>query len=235
VGRLEQLKLLLADREYPTAQELADDLGVSLRTLHRDLALLRDLGVPVLGIAGRGGGIELERGWSLGRVHLNEVEAMGLLLSLAIAAQVRSPLLIADIEGLERKIAQAFAPGQATRIRSLRRRVLLGDPASETVVAGHGRVNGPTARGLLGAFTSQRVARIRYAAQSGEVTDREIEPHYLLFASPVWYVLAWDRLREDARSFRADRLVDVVATPSTFRLRAPDGFLDNSALAVRPL
>lgn len=235
VERLEELKLLLADREYTTANELAADLGVSLRTLHRDLALLRELGVPVGGVAGRGGGVYLERGWSLGRVHLNESEAIGLLLSLAIAEQVRSPLLLDDVRSIERKLAHAFAPSQAGRIRSLRRRVLIGRPASATVVAGHGRVPGATTRALLAAFTAQRSARIRYTDQSGTATAREIEPHYLYFSRPVWYVLAWDRLRDDARSFRVDRITDVSPDGASFRLRPADTFLDEGDLDARAL
>lgn len=235
LARLEALKLLLAEREYTTAGDLADDLGVSLRTLHRDLATLRDLGVPVSGAAGRGGGVFLERGWSLGRVHLNEREAMGLLLSLAIADRLGSPLLLTDLRSVERKITQAFAPAQAGRIRTLRRRVLLGPPASAAVVASQ-RVPSPAvARGLLEGFTAQRMMRIEYADQAGTASSREVEPHYLYFAAPVWYVLAWDRLRNDHRSFRLDRIARVSLDRSTFRLRSPERFIDTVELAARTL
>ena len=90
--RLEDLKGLLAERDVTTPQELAAELGVSVRTLHRDLAMLRELGAPIDGDRGRGGGLRLEQGWSMGRVHLNESEAMGLLLSLTIAEKIGSPL-----------------------------------------------------------------------------------------------------------------------------------------------
>jgi predicted DNA-binding transcriptional regulator YafY len=53
--RLEALKALLAERDYTTAAELAAELSVSVRTLHRDLALLRDLGIPV--------DTDRDRGW----------------------------------------------------------------------------------------------------------------------------------------------------------------------------
>jgi predicted DNA-binding transcriptional regulator YafY len=235
VSRLEALKLLLAEREYSTAADLADDLGVSLRTLHRDLAMLRDLGVPVSGLAGRGGGVFLERGWSLGRVHLNEHEAVGLLLSLAIAQQTRSPLLLDDIRSIERKVAQAFAPSQAAKIRSLRRRVLVGRPASPNVLEHHRPTQPATTRPLLAAFTSQRVAKIRYTDQTGARTSRVIEPHYLYYSTPVWYVLAWDQLRDDIRSFRIDRIDQIEVTPSTFRVRPPDRFVGSVELDARPL
>src|SRR5215203_3057996 len=94
VLRLDALRVLLADREVTTAGDLAADLGVSLRTVQRDLVALRDLGMPIESERGRGGGIRLERGWSLGRVHLNEPEALGMLLSLTIAEKIGSPLLL---------------------------------------------------------------------------------------------------------------------------------------------
>lgn len=137
VLRLDALKVLLADRDTTTAGDLATDLGVSVRTVQRDLAALRQLGMPIDSDRGRGGGIRLERGWSLGRVHLNESEALGLLLSLTIAEKIGSPLLLGDLRSITRKVTTAFAPAQARRIRALRRRVLVGQSASGHVVTSY--------------------------------------------------------------------------------------------------
>lgn len=235
VARLEALKLLLAERDYTTAADLADDLGVSVRTLHRDLALLRELGVPVGGFAGRGGGVYLERGWSLGRVHLNESEAMGLLLSLAIAHRVDSPLLLGDIRSIERKVTRAFAPSQASRIRSLRGRVLVGTPASATVTSTYRPPTAAVTGPLLASFISQRAAVIRYADQNSVSSSRTIEVHYLLYSLPVWYVLAWDHLRTDARSFRLDRIEHITVTQDAFRLHDVDRFADIAELGAHPV
>jgi predicted DNA-binding transcriptional regulator YafY len=226
ITRLEDLKLLLAEREYATAADLASDLGVSLRTLHRDLATLRELGIPVAGLSGRGGGVYLERGWSLGRVHLNESEAMGLLLSLAIAQQVNSPLLLGDIRSIERKVTQAFAPSQASRIRTLRRRVIIGQPASKAVLDTYHPPSASITRPLLEAFTGQRLGDVRYRDRVGALSRRSIEIHYLYYSLPVWYALAWDRLRNDVRSFRVDRIASAVVAAESFKLRAPDRFVD---------
>lgn len=233
IGRLEQLKLLLAEREYTTATDLADDLGVSVRTLHRDLAVLRELGVPVGGAAGRGGGVFLERGWSLGRVHLNEREALGLLLSLAIAEKVGSPLLLEDLRSIERKIAAAFAPTQSSRIRTMRRRVLIGTPASPRVIGTYRTPNGRVTRALLEAFAEQRRAEIGYVDQTGASSRREVEIHYLYYSLPIWYALAWDRLRGDVRSFRIDRIADLTVGDAAFRLRAADAFVSVVELDAR--
>lgn len=233
LARLEELKALLAEREYTTADDLAADLGVSLRTLHRDIETLRELGVPVAGTVGRGGGLSLERGHSLGRVHLNETEAMSLLLSLAIAEKANSPLLLGDLRSVERKIIAAFAPSQVARIRSLRRRVLIGDPASSKVRATYGPPAPAVTRKLLESFTQQREIEIGYTSVTGVETSRLVEVHYLLYSQPVWYALSWDLLRRDVRSFRVDRIGTIELHTATFRLRPVDAFADSVETGIR--
>jgi predicted DNA-binding transcriptional regulator YafY len=226
VLRLDSLRVLLADREVSTAGDLAAELGVSLRTVQRDLVALRDLGMPIESDRGRGGGIRLERGWSLGRVHLNESEALGMLLSLTIAEKIGSPLLLDDLRSVRRKVSAAFAPAQSRRIRALRGRVLVGSPASDGVLTTYSPPPASVTQGLMRAFLYQHVASIRYQDQSGTVTDREIETQYLYYNLPVWYALAWDRLRDDVRFFRLDRLQRIQPLAADFRLRRPDPFLN---------
>lgn len=224
VMRLEALKGLLAERDVTTAGELAAELGVSVRTVYRDLATLRALGTPIDSDRGRGGGLSLERGWSLGRVHLNESEAIGLLLSLTIAERIGSPLLLDDLRSITRKIGSAFAPAQARRIMALRRRILVGEPASEQVLATYDPPPPNITRPLLDAFTHRRLARITYRDQRDAVTERDVEAQYLYYNFPVWYLLAWDRLRDDVRSFRIDRIQTVHGLPTDFRARRADTF-----------
>jgi predicted DNA-binding transcriptional regulator YafY len=235
VDRVETLKALLAERDYTTASELADELRVSVRTLHRDLAVLRDLGMPIDSDRGRGGGIRLEHGWSLGRVHLKESEAIGLLLSLAIAEKVGSPLLLEDTRSVARKIAASFAPAQARRILALRRRILVGAPASTQVLATHASPPASVARPLLDAFARQRNATIRYTDQLGQVTERDIELQCLYYNVPIWYALAWDHLREDVRFFRFDRISRAHLHGSEFRLRPASLFLQAGEPDARTL
>jgi predicted DNA-binding transcriptional regulator YafY len=233
--RLDALKVLLADRDTTTAGDLAIELGVSVRTVQRDLAALRELGMPVESDRGRGGGVRLERGWSLGRVHLNESEALGLLLSLTIAEKIGSPLLLGDLRSITRKVSTAFAPAQARRIRALRGRVLVGQPASGRVLTSYTPPQTPVTRALLDSFLYQRVAAIRYEDQTATVTEREIETQYLYYNVPVWYALAWDRLRDDVRSFRIDRIQRIHPLPGQFRLRRPDPFLAAGEPEARPM
>jgi predicted DNA-binding transcriptional regulator YafY len=226
VLRLDALKVLLADRDVTTVGDLSAELGVSLRTVQRDVAALRDLGIPIESERGRGGGIRLEPGWSLGRVHLNESEALGMLLSLTIAEKIGSPLLLGELRSIQRKVSAAFAPRQSRRIRDLRRRVLVGGQASDRVLASYSPPQASVTQGLMQAFLYQHVASIRYQDQSGTVTDREIETQYLYYNMPVWYTLAWDRFRDDVRFFRLDRVQRIQPLAADFRLRRPDPFLE---------
>jgi predicted DNA-binding transcriptional regulator YafY len=222
---LEALKGLLAERDYTTAAELAAELSVSVRTLHRDLALLRDLGIPIDSDRGRGGGLRLERGWSLGRVHLSESEAIGMLLSLTIAEKVGSPIMLDDARTIARKIATSFAPAQASRILAMRRRILVGAQASDQVLSAYRAPPGAVTQPLLDAFVNRRVAVIRYQDQHATVTEREIELQYLYYNLPVWYALVWDRLRDNVRFFRIDRIKRIQLLREQFRLRRDDQFL----------
>jgi predicted DNA-binding transcriptional regulator YafY len=233
--RLDELRGLLAARDFTTATELATELGVSVRTLHRDLALLRDQGVPVDSDRGRGGGLSLAAGWSVGRVHLNESEALGLLLSLAIAERVGSPLLLDDLRSVRRKIAASFAPAHARRILAIRRRILIGNSASDRVLATVSRPSPAVTRPVLAAFAQQRIATIDYRDGHGARSKRTIEAQYLYYALPIWYLVAWDRLRQDIRSFRIDRIIDVELADETFRLRRPEQFLAAGESTAHPL
>jgi predicted DNA-binding transcriptional regulator YafY len=217
--------VLLAERDYTTATHLAEELGVSVRTVQRDLAFLRDLGMPVDSDRGRGGGLRLEHGWALGRVHLNETEAIGLLLALTIAEKVGSPLLLDDTRSIARKIASSFAPAQARRILAIRRRILVGASASPVVLSSYVPPNARVTKPLLHAFANRRVAVITYHDRQAHVTERKVELQYLYYNVPVWYALAWDRLRDDVRSFRIDRIKTVQLHSEAFSLRREERFL----------
>jgi len=235
LGRLEELKGLLKARDHSTAEALAAELGVSRRTLHRDLALLRDSGVPMESDRGRGGGLRLHRNWSLGRVHFSAAEAVDLLLSIAIAERIESPVLLRQLPGIKRKLVASFGESHQTQIRTLRRRILLGPPATEPVLASYRDSPRRTLAGLAEAFLNTRCVSLEYVDRNGAVTSREVEPQFLYLSMPVWYLLAWDRLRGAVRHFRIDRIRAVTLLEGTFRLADPRPFVEEIELVVAAL
>jgi predicted DNA-binding transcriptional regulator YafY len=223
--RLEELRGLLGAREHVTVAELAEELGVSLRTVHRDLGVLRDLGVPIESERGRGGGLRIHRAWAMGRMHLNAAEAVDLLLSLAIAERMGSPLLLTTLASIRRKVVAAFGADHRTRIRGLRRRILVGRPASRQVTASFVPPGARALAGVAEAFVEMRTLTITYRDQRGRVSARDVEPHFLYLNAPVWYLLTWDRLRQAVRTFRADRISSITVLATRFQLAEPAPFL----------
>jgi predicted DNA-binding transcriptional regulator YafY len=225
LDRLERLQGLLKDGDSVIAEEIAAELGVSLRTLRRDIAVLRDRGVPLEADRGRGGGMRLAPRWSIGRLQLGEQEAIDLLLSMAIAEKMDSPILLGEIGRVRQKLSASFSDRQQARIRSLRKRIFLGSPASERVLATYHKPDAGALNAVKQAFFEMRILRIEYRDQSGRTTTREIEPQFLWLFPPVWYLHCWDRLRDGVRSFRIDRLRAAMLLDATFRARDPKLFL----------
>jgi len=233
--RLEELTALLKAREHATAADLSAELGVSLRTLNRDLAMLRDSGVPIESDRGRGGGLRLQRNWSLGRLHLSPEEAIDLLLSVAIAERMNSPLLLQQLAPIKRKIVAAFSEGYQGKIRSLRKRILVGAPASAQVLASFSPPARKPLAGIADAFFNMKCIGIDYIDQNGVVTSRSVEPQFLYLNVPVWYLLAWDRLRAAVRHFRIDRIKSVTPLDSGFRLADSRLFLAEAEQGIEAL
>lgn len=233
--RLEELKGLLKAREHVTAAELSAELGVSIRTLNRDLEVLRDSGIPIESDRGRGGGLRLQRNWALGRLHLSPEEAIDLLLSIAIAERMNSPLLLQRLTPIKRKIVAAFSESYQPRIRSLRKRILVGMPASEQVVASFSPPQRGALTGIAEAFFNMRCIAIDYVDQNGATTSRDVEPQFLYLSVPVWYLLAWDRLRGAVRYFRIDRIERAEVLEASFRLADPRPFLAEAEEGIEAL
>jgi predicted DNA-binding transcriptional regulator YafY len=227
--RLQRLDLLasrLKADEAMTVAGLAAEFGVSPRTLFRDIAILRDRGLPVEADRGRGGGVRLHRTWGIGRLTLSYREAVDLLVSLAIAEQLRSPWLIANLDAIRRKLRASFAPAMRGRIDGLSARIHVGRGASVPVLQGFSRPPDDAVNSLFRAFVEQRLVRFGYVDAEGRQSERLAEPQRLLLNYPVWYMIGWDLDRGAVRSFRCDRMAGVTVGEEDFALRPPETFAE---------
>lgn len=199
--------------------ELAIEFGVSRRTLTRDLALLRDRGLPVDADRGRGGGVRVSATWGVGQLNLSYREAVDLLVSLAVAEQARSPILMANLAPIRRKLVASFSSATRGRVNKLKARLLIGEPASVPVMTTYTPPTARVVKSLHEAFLMMQAACITYEDGAGRRSQRNIEPHFLLLNYPVWYVLAYDLMRQDLRTFRCDRLKAVQPLEQKFDMR----------------
>jgi predicted DNA-binding transcriptional regulator YafY len=219
-NRLDRLVGLLRQDEIWTMKRLADQLEVSDRTLLRDINELRDQGVPIEAERGPGGGVSLSRRWGVDKLRLNHEEVISMLVSLAITETLQSPLLAEPVRSVRQKLTLGLPEHQRQVVNQLRKRILVGDAASAQVTQTYSPPSAGITKGVTTGFFNMEMLDIEYIAGSGDVTKRRIEPQYLFFNWPVWYLLGWDHLREAPRVFRIDRMQRVTISGETFRPRA---------------
>ncbi|WP_436887371.1 helix-turn-helix transcriptional regulator [Nocardiopsis dassonvillei] len=202
--RLLRLLSLLQMRRDWSGPELADRLGVSARTLRRDIDRLRDLDYRVEGVPGVAGGYRLASGRDLPPLLLDDEEAIALAIALVRAEGAREGALSA-LAKLERILPARLRP----RLAAVR------DSAS-AVPSGRDGTD-PAELGRLAAHCRDRVVTaFTYRPRSGEPGERRVEPHHLVSHGGHWYLIAHDRDRDDWRTFRMDRVSEARATHDRF-------------------
>jgi predicted DNA-binding transcriptional regulator YafY len=213
---LRLLSLLQARRYWPGA-ELAGRLGVSARTLRRDIDRLRELGYPVEAQRGTDGGYQLAAGAALPPLVVDDEEAVALAVGLQTAAQGAA-------EGVAEASVRALAKVVQVMPGRLRRRVealtAMTVPGSWGEGGGARQALDPAALTTI-ALACRDAERLRfgYVAASGAQTARHVEPHRLVALGRRWYLVGYDLDRQDWRSFRLDRLTGPRGTGARFRPR----------------
>jgi predicted DNA-binding transcriptional regulator YafY len=211
-ARMLRLLSLLQARQNWTGEELAVRLGVTPRTLRRDVTRLRDLGYPVEALSGPAGGYQLAPGGAIPPLLLDDEEAVAVALGLRGAASGALPgfedAALAALAKIERvlplKVADQISTLHSTTI-GLDRRRFPGSPVDPEVLVS-----------VAQACRNLERLRFGYVDSKGNSTDRHVEPFQLVHTARVWYLVARDRDREAWRSFRVDRMADPVRTGMRF-------------------
>lgn len=211
--RLMDLADCLRGRAETTVGALALELGVSSRTVLRDLAALRGRGLPIVGDAGPGGGIRLDGSRGVTAVHMSVTEVVAIWLAARLSREASNlPWSEAASSGLA-KLLSSLPGEKASALRALCRRVIVGPPASAEVRSSAGRPPQELLRLFEEAFSSGVGLRFHYTDRSANKSVRRIEPHGLLVETPVWYILARDVDKQEPRTFRMDRIAHPTLQP----------------------
>jgi predicted DNA-binding transcriptional regulator YafY len=206
--RLLRLLSLFTVRRSWRGEELAERLGVTPRTIRRDVDRLRDLGYQVEALPGPGGGYELGAGSGLPPLLLDDDAAVAVALGLrAVAAGA--------VAGMEEAAVRAAAVIERVLPGRLRLRV---DALRSAVVplraqqAGTPAVQPGTLALLALACRDGERLRFGYVDSRGAPSRRHVEPHRLVSTARHWYLVARDVDRGEWRSFRIDRLAEPLRT-----------------------
>ena len=220
--RLRQDAIVRSLRRNGTSSvaDLAAEVGASRRTVLRDIGALRDEGFVIDSAPGRGGGLHLDPQSLQTTARLSVTEVFALLISVAsMRAAGRLPFAGLADAGLA-KIEKALPPDKVRDLRRFLDCLYVGPLAPEVDISGMGEMD----RALLPAFETAFLERLHlrfgYRDAKGAFTSRQVEPQAMLILPPLWYLVAWDPVREDIRHFRMDRISQPqIVEGATFRRR----------------
>jgi predicted DNA-binding transcriptional regulator YafY len=208
---LQLLSLLQGRRDWPCS-ELADRLEVSGRTIRRDIERLRQLGYPVESLTGPAGGYRLRAGSAMPPLLLDDEEAIAIAVGLRTAAR-------ASVTGIEETAVRALVKLEQVLPGHLRRRVGALGSATFTLHGAGPTVDPQHLTVIAAARRDSECLRFGYRSRGGSDSRREVEPHSLVNHGSRWYLVAWDRRRDDWRTFRIDRLARPASTGVRFTPR----------------
>ena len=202
---LELIQALRRRRRPVAAAMLAGELGVSLRTVYRDVATLVAQGAPIEGEAGLG--YVLKPGFFLPPLMFGEDEADALILGLRLVAERGDPELARAADDALAKIAAVLPPEM--------------EEAAETsgLLAGPSAAAAPHLAILRGAMRAEEKLRLRYTDKKGAETERTVWPVALGFFGEAEVLAAWCETRRDFRHFRLDRIAAAEASGQRYPKR----------------
>jgi len=236
--RLLAIVLELQGRGWRRAEDLAETFETSKRTIYRDIQALGQAGVPLLSTPGRG--YALMAGYFLPPLSFTADEATILLLGSDLMAQSFDAQYRAAAESASRKIAGVLPEKQREPVRALQGSLRFIGSGSQDRPDVQARL-----QQLRRAILECRRVRFRYQTRHSRddthpATEREADPYGLIHANAAWYITGYCHLRHDVRSFRLERMDDLVLLDQTFSRPAnftihQEGIKEAESLIVRAL
>ncbi len=200
--RLITLIMLLQCQPNQKAADLAEKLGVSVRSLHRYLTMLDDMGIPIYSERGPHGGFSLVRGYKMPPLVFTPEEAVAISLGAGLAAELWGQLYDDAARGALAKIENVLPNEQRNEV-AWAHRILVTSPLQRPGL----RPFAPLLEPLRSAIRRQRRLRLMYQGNNQtEALQRDFDAYALAYRQGWWYVIGFCHLRQEIRSFRVDRI-----------------------------
>jgi predicted DNA-binding transcriptional regulator YafY len=216
--RLITLIFLLQNQPNQKASELAEKLGVSMRTVHRYFEMLDEIGVPVYSERGPYGGFSLVRGYKMPPLVFTLEEAVAVVLGTGIVEEMWGDLYREAARGALAKLENLLPEEQVREVAWAR---------GSLVATGMNRADlkalTPMLEKLRRAIRERRSINMNYqSSQVPHPTQRGLDPYALVHRWGWWYVVGFCHVHQDIRTFRVDRISEITLLDITFV--QPPGF-----------
>lgn len=210
--RLLSLIMLLQSRPMWKASELADEFNVSERTIHRYMAMLDEMGIPIYSERGPYGGFSLVRGYKLPPLLFTPEEATVLYMGANLIKDVWGQTYNDAVTSVTAKLDNVLPDDLRHEVMQAQQTLVVGG-----LTARDYRPWEPTLHTLRQCIGERRCVQLQYRAYGRqEDTERVLEPYALTFQWGLWYLIGYCRLREDMRTFRVDRIQQSKPLEDTF-------------------
>ncbi len=219
---LHLLSLLQARRDWPGSL-LAERLGISPRTVRRDIDRLRELGYRIDAAQGRDGGYRLDAGHELPPLLFDDEQVVALAIALQAATVIGAGIEEAALRALT-TVRQVMPSRLRHRLNNLEFTAIAARPGPGSV----GAVSPEVLLAVSTAVRAREVVRFDYTSGGPDApaeprAPRRVEPHHVVTVRGRWYLVGWDLDRDDWRLFRVDRMAPRIPTGPRFTPREIPG------------
>lgn len=208
IDRLFGILILLQSKKYVTAEKIANQYQISVRTVYRDMKALSEQGVPLSFEQHKG--YFIVQGYFLPPISFNSDEANALILMERFLAGFADKSITNHYTTALNKIKAVLKTSQKEKLESLNESIKLQLPDRLTNDFEYLSI-------LQNAISAKCLIEINYKNNKEEISQREIEPIGLIFYAFSWHLIGWCHLRNDYRDFKVDRIINVKCTEIPFK------------------
>jgi predicted DNA-binding transcriptional regulator YafY len=216
--RLITLILLLQRKPNQKAADLAEELGVSVRTVHRYINQLNEMGIPIYSERGPYGGFSLVRGYKMPPLIFTPQEAVAVYLGTSLVEEVWGQLYADAARGVTAKLDNVLPDEQRQEVAWARRTLV----ATGMHRADHAPLVPLLEKLRRAARQRRRVTMVYQSRSRPRPLERDLDPYALVHRWGWWYVVGHCHLRDALRTFRVDRIQELTLQHDTYQV--PDDF-----------
>lgn len=216
IDRLTAILIHLQSKRVVKAEEISQRFSMSMRTVYRDVKALMEAGVPIGSEPGKG--YFIVDGYHLPPVMFTQDEASSMLLAGKLVEKLTDNSVRISFDSALHKVKAVLSASEKDHLESLQNLVqVLERPR----VAEENRETFPDhfLTAIQRAVVKKQVLKIEYTNNQQELTSREVEPIGIFYYGAAWHLIAWCRLRNGYRDFRADRIRNLINTECSFETR----------------